>query len=287
MIRLLLCIFIGLALVSCQKESDLGQNPLPPGSNDSIYLDRIEIVENGDTLTAISFVYDNLNRVVTMAESPTFGDFQVYDYYYHGNDTVPYLKRVVERGLPSIDTLWTYLFYDAAGKITKDSSIRLILDPGSPGPDISTYVRKFSYAPSKIYSVTDVFPGSLSSPYQQTDTSMLDARGNILQTNSWTMRSGVPELHSTSIFTYDDKLHPFTFMSNYRAHRDIPFGETLFLEYLPVNNILTQNETLDGFPWMEIVNTYQYNANGLPSKMLVNDLAIGETWVLLFKYKPA
>ena len=249
MIRSFIFIIICLTIVSCQKETDFNQNPLPPTNNDSIYLDRIDMVENGDTPLVISFVYDNRKRVVSMVESGTLGDNQTFQYYYSGNDTIPYLMRTITDYPGATDTLWTYRYYDAAGRTITDSSIRSTLLQGTSTPDVNTYVTQFSYAPSRIFSITTLIPTPFNAPFQ------------------------------------DDKPHPFTFMTNYKMHQDIPSGETIFFEYFPVNNILTQVETMDGFPSMDINQSFQYTSNGLPSRVTVNDLGLGETWTLLFKYK--
>ncbi len=285
MIRSFIFIIICLTIVSCQKETDFNQNPLPPTNNDSIYLDRIDMVENGDTPLVISFVYDNRKRVVSMVESGTLGDNQTFQYYYSGNDTIPYLMRTITDYPGATDTLWTYRYYDAAGRTITDSSIRSTLLQGTSTPDVNTYVTQFSYAPSRIFSITTLIPTPFNAPFQDVDTSVLDARGNIVQTKTWRTINGTTALQATSNFTYDDKPHPFTFMTNYKMHQDIPSGETIFFEYFPVNNILTQVETMDGFPSMDINQSFQYTSNGLPSRVTVNDLGLGETWTLLFKYK--
>lgn len=284
MIRLLLSLVIILTAVSCQKETDLNQTPLPPGNNDSIYLDRMFVTENGDTIAEVSFDYDNLKRLVSMSESSVWGDFNEFEYSYHGNDTVPFFMQMLTNDATAVDTLRSYRFYNAEGKTTTDSSIMTFIDRGTGIPDVTTYLTRFFYAPSRIFSITDVTP-SFIPPYQEKDTSVLDAQGNILQTNNWHTDNGTTILATTSSFTYDTNPHPFTYMSNYQMHQNIPHGETLYYDYFSVNNILRQEETVNGSPWMDQIKSYQYTTNGLPAKATINDIINGETIVFLYKYK--
>lgn len=282
----LLFVFIGaiaLYLSACQKEyspSGIDPNPtptpLPTPSVDSNYLDKLySLYDDGsglDTQIISTLHYDANKRVVSIIDSITkpLTPWMSYNYYYNGADTIPYKSIFINsENQADPDSVTHYFFYNTQGQKIKDS-VKSVYSGTS-----YFKVQNISYAPGKIYGITDA----------SRDTASLDANGNILLNKHYILSGSTYKLDVTSIYTYDSHPHPFAKLSNHIAQQQFPNGETLYYEYMGNNNFTLQDETTtisQNYHFMSFVN-YTYNAAGFPTKM-TGDYGNGIE-VVIFTYK--
>ena len=208
----------------------------------------------------------------------------MYTYYYNASDTLPFKSRHIDVSLNSSDTTITYHFYDANKNNLKDSSILSLLNTGPLGSYIFlTQVARYSYATGKKYSHTDI-TYILPSPGTdlREDTAILDSRNNILSCKA---NFSFTSLQNTSSLSYDNKISPFSLLSNFKAHQRFPSGETLFFEYFSYNNILSLSETNQGSPINTTHYAYTYKPDGLPKTVTMTYNNLPDTTRLLYSYK--
>lgn len=284
-LKLLSQFFLLFFFVSCQKEINPGNGTSPTTNTDSIYLDKIYVLDNsGNRIDSISFVYDNMKRVVSMGFNNPYPDMDLYNYYYNGTDTLPFRSRHINLRSGSLDTTITYHVYDMNNRNLEDSALVSRRNTGPFG--IFTYsveVAHYSYGAGKKYTYSDITT-SLPAPasfFIRTDTALVDANGNISSSKA---NFSTTSLYNTSSLTYDSHINPFSILSNFKAHQNFPSGETLFFEYFPFNNILTLNETNQGSPANTTNYTYTYRSNGLPGTATVVFNSI-DTTRLLYTYQ--
>lgn len=216
--------------------------------------------------------------------------FNAFVYYYNGNDTLAYKTRLYTNDFSYTDTTITFHFYDNLGRKIKDSTLKSY----STFPIINYYkdtiVSTYSYAPGKIYGITNWSAGSSASASYK-DTATLDARGNLVNNRRYRLVSGPPanyELYVTSNITYNNGVSPFAKLSNFKTYIVFPFGETFYSEFAQHNNITQIDEnTIFGpgsvYHYMENFNNYKYNANGYPREIFTQTPA--DSTRLIFKYR--
>ena len=260
---------------SCKKDSP--RDPYPLNGN---YIDKIySLWDDGtgmDTMAILTVNYDNLKRVVSMSDNFS----EDWKYVYSGNDMKPSKATIGSYGsLP--DTF--FYSYNSDGLKTKDS-VRTYNSPSDPQ---RVLVEEYSYQPGRIITITREIVTDPDMNFVKMDTATLDASGNITQNRS-SRFSGNPLSYLNSInssFTYDNRPHPFSAMNIFNSNRNLPFGETFALEMFTPNNRLTQIEIETGSTGSDYqVNySYEYNADGFPTKIITNHF--GETEITLITYK--
>ncbi len=289
--KLFLLLFLTTIFISCQKEVDDFDNIVNPPAviNDSIYLDKIYVVNAGaviDTQGIYSFTYDVQKRITGwILTDVATGPYISYTYYYNGTDTVPFKSLFIDYDSPIPDTTITFHSYDANGRNLQDSSYSVF--PSMSNSIISTY--KYSYAPGKRYcdgKIENFQPTSIISLYR--DTATLDASGNILTCIRYTDAiSGTMELFSNANYTYDNKATPFARQNIFRAHQNFISNEEILLyEYMPYNQMLSYQETfvLAGTTPINGNLSVIYNSNNLPVKS--TQVEGTQTSILQYTYKP-
>ena len=298
---LLLIITVFFVLNSCQKEYSIDNGNIiitpPPIIPDSSYLSKIYSIyydASGRDSSSRTYSYDNLKRVIAMTDSLTdpaaTNPFNAFVYYYNGNDTLPYKTRLYVNDFSYTDTTITYHFYNNLGRKIKDSALRSY----NTFPIINYYkdtiVSSYSYAPGKIYGITNYSSGSSASASYK-DTASVDARGNLLSNKRYRLVAGPPasyELYVTSNITYNNGLSPFAKLSNFKSYIVFPFGETFYNEFAQNNNITQIDEyTIFGpgsvYHYIENFTNYTYNANGYPKEIFT--LTPTDSTRLIFKYR--
>ena len=140
---------LGLLLSSCQREPDF-DIPRPTGAADSTLLKKYVFLDTMraapfDTLDYDGFVYDEKHRMKTWYivdfDDPDIDTVLIGIYFYHGDDTLPYKREIMEAGddvvlSSSNSSFWEY---DNAGRLIKDSSIMIWRDrPGKEEFEINT-----------------------------------------------------------------------------------------------------------------------------------------------------
>lgn len=261
-------------ICSCQKESD-SRNELPlPTSSDSIYLDKIYITSGSitiDTFETVTITYDAQKRVTSMVSSFSASSTitkRSYTYSYIGSDTLPFKTTFYLEENSGKDTAITFHFYDATSRNLKDSSLTSHFSLISGNYSIRNIITNYTYDVGKKYAYgINEFPLSPTNNYIRKDTATVDANDNITLTKGYFPDFPGPGFvqRTNSVIAYDNKINPFRLLSNFKAHQQLPSGETLFFDYLPNNNITSTTETQGGSSPLTTTYTYTYKTNGLPS----------------------
>jgi hypothetical protein len=271
-------IISSVLLYSCQKDFSLDAPAQTNAStsNDSIYIDKIYYLKvngsNIDTSGIWSYEYDNLKRVKSMLVASTDltdSSGKKFFYSYYASDTLPFKTEYYEKsfsppppGFPGstyrTDTTITYHFFDNIGRNSKDSIITLF----GQGPRYA--VTNFSYTANKIIGYySNIVPTGIT-PTEQKDTAITDANGNVIESKRYSkdFNTNIWQLVSVSNFTYDNKISPFSRLSNFKTFGIFASGETLFGQLPQINNRITQNEqiTILNPPFPPFQTLYAFNA---------------------------
>lgn len=285
----------GLYFISCQKEVNTPQQ-LRVNNN---YLDKLyDVYDNGsglDTQFIGTINYDNTKRVTSIIDSSLNGSNMVYNgtivYSYNGSDTVPYKtdeKFIDMSGPGSADTIMTFHFYDSQNKKTRDSSVRIRSSFGGTFYIKKIIVVNYSYGAGKMYgqtTETPVSPAGSIALYR--DTADLNSTGDITMNKKYIFNGTNYELRGMSNFTFDAYPSPFAKLSNFKAHRGFPNGETLLLyECFSYTNRTSQYEETYDNPNPPFIHsesyTYAYNTDGYPLSATASGAFVS---TLYYKYK--
>jgi hypothetical protein len=289
-----LCIF-----TACEKETSLENGPSQPGnpgnpSADSSYIDRIRFVEierNGlDSFTYVDkYGYDANKRLTSIVSDSMYANpgnlsSHTYSYkinfYYNGTDTLPFKKVAVtddsQYQFGGKDTTTTWFFY-TGNKLLKDSTITIHY-PNPPGSySTGTEIRRFSYAPGKIF-VKTIFTN-----YDRYDTLQLDANENIINSKTY---DDTGDFLFETLVTYDGKPNP---LSRYK-----PFYNYIITGPEPNEGIMNGFNNYSSLKNFDILNgnqlvdesyTYQYNALGFPTMQSQNGFGPVDKLVFQYYYK--
>ena len=90
-----LLLFVCLLLAACQKEiARPGNLPVTPilNTTDSNYIDKIIYLDSAGIMRedSILYQYDNLKRLVAIADTISANENETNVFYYNGTDTLPY-----------------------------------------------------------------------------------------------------------------------------------------------------------------------------------------------------
>lgn len=211
-------------LVSCQKEFTIegGITPIAPGTNDSVYLDRvIEVYTALMDSTIQNFRYDNQKRVVGISRklyrNNMLEDTSVATFFYNGSDTLPfkYTDYAANMTVSYFDSVVAFLYYDAQGRVVSDSTIYAYGGPFT-GYSKDKDIGNYQYVGNNIYryrTQTDLVTPSPVINYL--DTFWLDANKNIVK---WHAYDSPPLfLFYTEDATFDNKVNPYYYM-NFSDH---------------------------------------------------------------------
>ena len=255
---------VGMLMISCQKEFTLedGPDPVDPPVpvNDSNYLDKITIYDssfgNYNVIRVIAYKYDVQRRVTSIIDSSEDNGLKPHkhwEYYYNGNDAIPYKSKYYRYGTAS-DTEIVYHYYDVNLKRVKDSVVQITT--GSQTESTVTY----TYSGNNIYSLHQNSFGSF------TDTSRVDSRGNI----TYGARGGFD--NDKFIYEFDNHPSPFVRLSNFRALSLYLHGEEYY-DYFLLRNAANYTKCIERYApdEYEYVNTYTYRADGFPVRKRSED----------------
>lgn len=294
----LTCLFF---LFSCQKEVNdpdiVNNNPV---SADSSYLSKMYIIDADgsgivDTFETYTYVYDNLKRVSVLLDSSEDNTlhvlipFQTTQYYYNGNDTLPFKSITISYNSGSnYDTTTNFFAYNVSGKLAADSGLYIV---NPPNPIFVKDIRSYQYGSAVITgirTVTTINQNGTSVSVEK-DTAQTDANGNIIHNIK---NRDFETVNST--FTWDTHPSPFARISNFQTFAIVPFGETFFYEMPSKNNRLHVTEiTTDNSSGTvqhnyddDLTGKYSYNITGYPSQILIPDPAVpGAYERIVFIYK--
>jgi hypothetical protein len=278
--KLLFCAaLICFVLCACQKEYNPEDNTNPPSTTvDSNYLSKFyEIDFDGvsyDTTDIWTYTYDDQKRVIKLHDSMRYytpGMYEDYQYFYHGNDTLPYKAIYIsfQDVLAPIDTLVSFFTYDVQGRRTKDSSIGAAIFSFAFGAGVTFY----DYQNDKVYcNNTERFYSQVSGAYEyiyHKDTGTI-INNRLVQNNY----SNNYEYQSRTYFTYDDHPSPFARLSNFKTWAVVNIEEIFFYEIPQLNNITKirteeyYSGSLTRVMETDFTGGFTYNAAGYPTKMV-------------------
>lgn len=269
---------VAMLMISCQKEFTIedGPDPVDPPVpvNDSNYLDKITIYDssfgNYNVIRVIAYKYDVQRRVTSIIDSSEDNGLKPqkhWEYYYNGNDTIPYKSKYYRYGTAS-DTEIVYHYYDANLRRVKDSIIQI--SGGSQDETITTY----TYTGNNIYSLHQNFSGV---PY--TDTTHIDSRGNII----YSVREfGGDEF----IYEFDNHPSPFVRLSNFRALTLYLYGEE-FYDYFLLRNAANYTKCIERYSTDEqqYVSDYTYRSDGYPVRKRTVEIGFTDYEVEIYTYR--
>ncbi len=281
------------SLQSCQKEVIDDAITIPnPLTGDSNYLDKMfSLYDAGtgiDTQEVATFTYDSRKRIVKWITTDflTNDIYSQFEYYYTGNDSIPYKSVILDYDASSTtpDTVTTYHSFDASLRNLKDSTV--ISRQG--GTYIQLFITDYSYDTGKKFGFSKNIQVVPSPDIIFTkDTALVDGSGNIISSKRYVDNGSGYEFYGTSAYTYDTRINPFARQWINKAHQRFPIGETLFEEYMPVNNITSQLEYIISAgpaPSVNFTTGYTYTSNGLPAVAVMTDGI--DTVKTILTYKP-
>lgn len=304
LVKLLCGIFVLMIVFSsCQKEISADDfDPIdPPAANDSIYLNKAyfltDLGTGMDTVVTATLQYDSRKRIVSWTDSTTADNNDEpytisYQYFYNGNDTVPYKVISLWDDLltaDDYDSTIAFFTYDANGRKLKDSVVYHEYSGGAGSSSLQ--LTNYTYAAGKMYGETKTETLTPSSFIEmRRDSATLNAAGDIVQNKSYLLDGGSYELAETMNLTYDTKISPFTYLTSYAAHKSFPYQMLELFDHVAKANILTENSTtiLPNPGTFTRTSTYQYNNRQLPVKVtsIVNQgTPDQENFQVIFTYK--
>jgi hypothetical protein len=263
-------LFFILVISSCQKEVDETQRPRIVNNADSIYLNKLVVLDTTlpvgmDTVHKKFFQYDNLKRIKSIfSYFVGIMDSSRHEFFYQGNDTLPF--RIVDHSIEDhgagffhyVDTIY---FNYADGMVRKDSVLSWNLTTGDivGGPGVNEFTISGNTV-KRISRYYGVFSGSYV--LGGSDTANFDV------TNS----AGNLTAHTTPgssefVFvqaTYDTKPNPMAKV--YRVKYPV-FDSYLTVDWFTQkNNPLQVQYQVDHFSPIEKEQyTYIYRTDNYPS----------------------
>lgn len=255
-------IAISFVIVSCQREVDDNIPDFNDGPRLVKYIE-VDTVDAfnlpGDTSIVHLFSYDAQKRVsrhIMKWYSLGFPDADqtTTDYFYNGNDTLPFKSIAYYKNGPE-DFIDTTFFFYANGLVVKDSVFETNISTGQfYGIDVDEYIQSGNTVSRVSRSY---FSRNTSAPDQvNTDViSVVRVNGNITEYEDLSTSTGSSEQYR---FAYDNHVNPF-----FRVVLHYP---VMFEEPFAKNNVTDWKEWSDPFastPFHTAV-TYTYRADGLP-----------------------
>ncbi len=280
-LRLLALLFLTASVSSCQKELTDPMTPVAPPvvtPSDSVtLLSRIAYVDiNNSTAETgyYDFAFDSLKRVHTITLS-AFNNGITYPitivtYYYNANDTLAWKKTEIDDD-PSDGYSYTYFyFYDNQQRLIKDSTL---YQPGMG-------VRQYKYTNTMITAAGVYYdPADPSTGFNFSDTGLVNANGNIIQTNS------LYDMDHESVFlSYDSHPNPLFSLNIRSAYNPITNFDFFIEDFtLQKNNLVSSNKAFNSS--LETY-TYTYDVSGYPSMVDISyDDVPQDNYRLVFYYK--
>ncbi len=270
-----------LTILSCTKDETQTQQ-LPPGRTYLTKIYQIDSTASGKDTLMESLTYDNMKRVVIVADSIVTGGvssfFAKEIFYYLGSDTLPYKSSLDVIDGTFIDSINRFFLYDNQGRKIIDSIISKTINPTVTN---RKRINTYHYVGNRIFGSTT--STNLDNPAQvstQNDTATLDAAGNVLET--------IENAFQRTIYTntYDNYPTPFS-KTNILASRDV-FIRTWTDYWLvsPNNQVYNKIETVGSTPYEAWLN-YQYNSEGYPTRSVRTESTRPDRKMILeFEYSP-
>ncbi len=285
-----LCITIAIviiSIISCRKDNSSSQQNNPNTGNDTLLSKFIELDTTQaapyDTIVITSYKYDNLNRIITIADLyydngfPSITNSDVSNYYYNGADTIAYkmIKISEDDGGGPGSTVYSDTTYFLSS--SKDSSTTTATTNG-----VSTTEAGFTYTIEDIGNGTFIqtinSPGIPSHPDTVSQTT---ANGFVIsQVDNTFTATSYPAQYPTHnlVFSFDNHPNPF-----YKIYHGI-LKEPVIYDYNQAEvgssaqkNNYTQISSEPNYPLLSEESKFQYSykANGYPATIVEYDWTSG------------
>lgn len=242
---------------------------------DSNYLSKQTFVDGtlgSPDSSAIFYHFDAQKRVISVSlqdlVSPVPGYAATANYFYHGNDSLPFKELDISTDPAINDTSVSYKFYNAAGKLVVDS----IITSYFIGGNYTKYktINTFTYNANMIYNESNrtvIYDagGGLALYTTSRDTITLDSRGNAIKL--------ISEGGYVETFAYDQK-PAASLKLNINNIFPISFGTDYEYEQIgSKNNRIYWREDHPTFPpggyvYFDVSTQYTYLNSGFPSSRL-------------------
>ena len=283
----ILSVFVLMAIVitSCQKESSTeppsnggnGNNPLP---NDSTLLWKyIEIdttlPSGSDTSYKIIFSYDDKNRL-NLYYSTDYVDDQNVEFFYSGNDSLPYKAVGVWTSYGRVYHDTTFFIY-LNGLVFQDSIIDY---DHTTNQFIQAQTRTFTQASSNTFFNYKYYDTKGSTvPWKEGSSLVVKTYqdGNIISQED-TATSDVFSYAAHEEVKYDSKINPI-----YKA---IPVHYPMLYYWL----IAQKNNPVEEISWYDpldpehLTYAYSYRQDGYPLTVKVTNMVSPEGWKGIYIY---
>ena len=309
-------IILTACLVACQKqisfEDGLGPTLPPSILGDSVHLDKLYFVDvtgGNETLSIATYHYDNLKRVDSIKEiirdngSGPWQQWYSVAYFYNGNDTLPFksisnhFESAVAFNDPSFtDTITTFHQYLPTGQNLSDSAILSLHygDGSISSPfayDRFRVVEHYQYQGNSMYRQATYTPIASNYLYPvtlalQRDSAITDGNGNMLSSKHYSVSNNISTLEFTSSITYDNKVNPFSKISDFKTIKLFPedFADDVYIQSSKNRLYLKVTDANGNIEEDDRTGKYTYRNDGFPLKLLLQP-QVGVTYAIVFTYK--
>jgi YD repeat-containing protein len=250
-------------LFSCSKDDDKAANPNnPSGQKCRITSDN----ENNGEEESI-YEYDSQGRLIKQSYKEGGKLEPYYETYEYNN--AGYISKITEWDSAGVDGYELYT-YNTDGRPTRRE---VFYDDGS-GIALQS-INTYEYNESKRLIRRNRYDGSTPNVIDEYQI-ITYPTGNTARDQSFSdmNNDGTPELESTTDYTFDDKKSP-----------QLLLGVAFEDEFISEHNSIKEVYSYPGNPSASRTRTYtyEYNAEGFPTKMIGND-GSSTPWVVTFSY---
>lgn len=269
--------------ISCEKNDGNNQ----PITSDSTYLSKYYWIRSylttPDTLMSVIF-YDSRKRVLSVHDSNvtngTSTFFAKKEYFYIGNDTLPYKSQLLVEDGSFIDSTTKYYFYDVLGRRVKDSTVSRTRD-GIPTFSVYQILDTYQYSSGRILANSTKVNLANNHTTIAVDTAYFNLQNNITESIGYS--DG--DLDSKFFFSYDNNPTAFERMNINITKDIIPRGSTYHDLLITNNQTYIKEERYPSNTIRERFITYSYDAHGKPTELTIpNSTNPSQAFKMTFVY---
>ena len=252
---------------SCTKE-----DVYPPLANGQKLVKSVAVADDGTTTTLYTYTSDGkLDAISTTGIS---GGVSADNYRKFYRDATGRITIIATKVPPSsgidVDTVYKYVHYPNATTFNYDYTVQQFSIDGFDFIDSTIYTYNSSGKITESYTYES---GNIFDDQEIRSVYTYDATGNVTKLEGYNNSSGIMELATTFVITYDDKTNPLSLDKQIMLITGGAPGSSgnnpILIEFKDVTDPDTQT----------ITNTYTFNTDGLPEKMVSSNLFDGTTTV--------
>lgn len=267
--NLLVLALSSVVLFSCSKDDDKSANPNNPDNPNNPSAQKCRITnenENNGEEESI-YEYDNQRRLVKQLYKESGQLETYYDTYEYNN--AGYVSKSIEWDGTTQEGYDLYT-YNSDGRLTRresyyDNGTGLVLD----------VIRTYEYDSNKRLIRKNYYEASAPTVIDEYSIYSYPSATTARETNYYDMNGdGTLELNSTTDYTFDDKKSPQLLLG-------IAYDDEFISEHNTTKEVHTYPNGQN--PSRTYTYTYEYNAQGFPTKSTGND-GISTPWVKVISY---